>query len=292
MNYKTLHLHYDADQVFYKICFALASGGYQVVDGNGKKYKFGSHSEAREYVKANDLTLDNIFKMEEKDLGLDLVSKTIHSFIAKITQSCVDQYLAQADDNDEVDSVEVFYYLTGPINFRHALYPRYKEARKELVKPKYHSESKEKAIKEWGFILTDGLEADDLVSIGHTTSLANGFCSVIISIDKDLKTVPGWHFDPNKSKLYNVTEFEAARFFFGQCLTGDVIDGIPGIKGYGPVKTFKAFEGCTTEDELFDRVKVIYEKSFGEGWEHQLNMVMRLLWMVRDIKNYDPPYSV
>ncbi len=288
----TLHIHYDADQVFYKICHALASGGYQVVDHQGKKTKFGSYSEAKEFVKANGLTLDDLYKLEEKDAGLRVVQRTVKSFFERITQSCIDQFIAQVDINNDIEDTECFYYLTGPANFRLSLYPQYKFNRKELVKPKYHSETRDLALHHWGFILKDGLEADDLTTIGHTKSLKKGYESIIISIDKDLNTVPGWHFNPNKAKLYFVSELEAARNFFTQCLTGDMTDGIPGVKGYGPVKSNEALGNCESAEEMLEIVSQVYKKTYKETWQVQLNTVMRLLWMVRDPKNYDPIYSV
>ena len=57
---------------------------------------------------------------------------------------------------------------------------------------------------------------------------------VVVSDDKDLKTIPGKLYRPTLDEKMDITEQEANRYFLTQCLTGDATDGYLGIPGVGP----------------------------------------------------------
>ena len=61
---------------------------------------------------------------------------------------------------------------------------------------------------------------------------------IIVSTDKDMATVPGWHYNPNKDAdgPRYVDAMSAQRFLQWQVLTGDPTDGYKGAKGIGPKK--------------------------------------------------------
>lgn len=79
-------------------------------------------------------------------------------------------------------------------------------------------------------------EADDAIAIEATKNRDE---VVICSIDKDLRQVPGFHYNFVTNKIDYVTEDEGNRFFYRQILTGDRIDNVPGVGGIGPVKAEK-----------------------------------------------------
>jgi len=83
----------------------------------------------------------------------------------------------------------------------------------------------------------DDLEADDLVCF-----LQDPEKTFIASIDKDLKQVPGYHFDLKRRVLYYTSEEEGFDLLIKQCLSGDSTDGIPGLKGCGPKAIIKISE--------------------------------------------------
>ena len=58
----------------------------------------------------------------------------------------------------------------------------------------------------------------------------------MISYDKDLDQIPGWHYNWYHDKMYHVEPHQANRFLACQCLAGDMTDNIPGVKGIGPKK--------------------------------------------------------
>jgi DNA polymerase-1 len=88
-------------------------------------------------------------------------------------------------------------------------------------------------------IVIDGLEADDVMGILATTDRFIGE-SVVVTLDKDLRTVPGVHFNPLKdTKPLRVTDAQADYWWLTQALTGDTTDFYKGIPGCGPKKAEK-----------------------------------------------------
>jgi 5'-3' exonuclease len=107
--------------------------------------------------------------------------------------------------------------------------------------------------------------------------------TVICTIDKDLKMVPGWHYNWNTDEKVFVTEVEGLRWFYKQCLTGDMTDNIKGLHGVG-AKSALVSKLDAMEDELtmFEHVYEQYEKRFGSYAEQFLIENGTLLWMMKD----------
>lgn len=124
------------------------------------------------------------------------------------------------------------YYLTGKGNYRDAaaVTQPYKAGRPP--KPEHYLAIREYMIKNYGAIVVDGMEADDMLGIRQTQDPNED--TVIVSIDKDLLMVPGKHYDWVKDVHKTVTEGEGIRHFWKQMLTGDSVDNIKGLKGIGP----------------------------------------------------------
>jgi 5'-3' exonuclease len=74
------------------------------------------------------------------------------------------------------------------------------------------------------------LEADDILCMLQDED------TFIYSEDKDLRQVPGTHYDLSTGKFIEVSESEALKFLMTQMITGDTVDNISGLKSYGIVK--------------------------------------------------------
>ena len=133
-------------------------------------------------------------------------------------------------------------YLTGKNNYRSeiATEQTYKGNRKDARKPVHYDSLREYLVSKWGFTVIDGQEADDAMGIKAYDLPEDSSC--IMTIDKDLDMIRGWHYNFVKEDLYYVTEKEAIKNFYIQILTGDRVDNIPGLKGVGPVKAKKILE--------------------------------------------------
>ncbi len=114
-----------------------------------------------------------------------------------------------------------------------------------VVKEKYQS-----------FVKPD-LEADDLISVLQTEN------TFIYSQDKDLRTVPGSHWDIKTNRLIEVDPQDALKFLMYQMCAGDSADNIPGFPGMGPAKTSKFMQDSKGITSLPSEVFLLYMKEFG-----------------------------
>jgi len=156
---------------------------------------------------------------------------------------------------EETRSTYYDIYLSGDNNFRYKVNPEYKANRKDSEKPPFLQELREYLVTEWKAQVTEGIEADDALGIAQTFSPDT---SVICSIDKDLKQIPGNHYNFVKKEWDSVDPWKGLKFFYEQLLIGDTADNIFGIRGIGPKKAASALSWCETEQELFETVRDMY----------------------------------
>jgi len=146
-------------------------------------------------------------------------------------------------------------------NFREDFFPEYKEGRRDsdsygpLLKTFIRQYFKDN----YTTYTRSGLEADDILGILMTDCRYKNDCTkIIMTIDKDLNTIPGQHYNLNTGKSYNVTEEEANNFFYQQIISGDATDGIPGCPTYGPKKAQKVID-TTPKEKLWSAIVKTYE---------------------------------
>jgi DNA polymerase-1 len=173
---------------------------------------------------------------------------------------------------DELRCDDYKAYITGKGNFRNdiAVTEPYKGNRKDAKRP-VHYVAIRNHLQRLGAELVEGQEADDAVAIEATNT--GGW---IVSIDKDLDQVAGWHYNFVKKEEYYVTEEEGLRNLYIQVLTGDRIDNIIGLKGIGPKKAAKLLEDCKTEREYYEACLKAYD-----GNELRVIENLNLLWLRR-----------
>lgn len=151
-------------------------------------------------------------------------------------------------DLPEVQTWEL--HLTGFNNFRnqYAVTAPYKGNRKGNDKPVHYHVLRDYLVHSWGAVVHDGIEADDMLAI-RATELGDD--SVIVTLDKDLDQVVGWHYNFTKKIKYYVKEDEARFNFYKQFLTGDTVDNIVGAYRIGP-KTADKLLKDKTESEMWE----------------------------------------
>lgn len=126
-------------------------------------------------------------------------------------------------------------------NWRMGVYPDYKGKRSVTKRPGCYGELRRHLMSHRKAVIWKRLEADDLVGILATDLSGSDRNRVIVSIDKDLLTVPGLHYNPRKPEkgVFEVTRAEAFLNHMRQTLTGDAVDNYPGCPGVGPKKAEK-----------------------------------------------------
>tara|TARA_R110002051_G_scaffold238028_1_gene298854 strand:+ start:3164 stop:3856 length:693 start_codon:yes stop_codon:yes gene_type:complete len=123
-------------------------------------------------------------------------------------------------------------------NFRKIYWPQYKEHRNSIAKPDSLSDIIDSMKALYKSVYTEHIEADDLMG-----RMASAGLAVAVTIDKDLRSTPGWHWNPDKEwEARRITEEQADRFFYKQWMMGDSTDKIPGIPKVGPVKADRILE--------------------------------------------------
>lgn len=123
--------------------------------------------------------------------------------------------------------------LSDDLNFRKEVYPGYKANRKDVVKPVGFKAAKRFLAKEYMTVRRPGLEADDVMGITATKPDNIGGI-IIVSDDKDMRTIPGRLY--RNGTVEEIDVEEADMNFFVQVLTGDSTDNYPGCPGIGPKK--------------------------------------------------------
>lgn len=188
-----------------------------------------------------------------------------------------------------IGSVE--YYITNaPKSVRRQISPIYKANRK----PNKWVNAIRKYLIEMDFAITHPeFEADDLI-FDRALELGEQNC-IILTMDKDLKQIPGIHFNYYRPKVVNengekisgdcvglsvVTKEEAEYTFWLSMLTGDHGDNIKGIKGLGPKKGEAILKGKT---DLKETVINQYKGFYGMNWETEFKTNYRLLGLGKNL---------
>jgi 5'-3' exonuclease len=174
----------------------------------------------------------------------------------------VTKILLAIEDKGFMVNNTVFCFTTCKNNFRKELEPTYKANRKKTPFVKWVYKLKNYAIdklEEEGQDVhySDTLEADDIISM-IARNLPKPERLIIASLDKDLKQIPGCHFDYKQLKGVDIdmesgeeyeykyykgfsftSEDEGNYLLMKQLLVGDTADNIKGVKGIGKVKATK-----------------------------------------------------
>jgi len=191
----------------------------------------------------------------------------------------------------ETESDEYKCFLTGPGNFRYDIYPEYKANRKDKPKPVHLQACRDFLVESWNAIISNGNEADDLIGI-EATACDDMMGYIICSIDKDLKQIPGNHWNfVTKDKVF-VTPLDGLKSFYKQLILGDVSDNIPGYDGKARQKWPKFMQGyhdmidnLADEIDMYEYVRNIYTND-----AHNIILNGKLLFIQRkEGEHWVPP---
>jgi DNA polymerase-1 len=156
---------------------------------------------------------------------------------------------------EKLQADDIVMALTDRANYRRILNPDYKSNRSKSRLPIILKQVKKWIIEEMDGQLWPNLEADDVISILATDKKMDEE-TIIVSIDKDFKSVPGIYYDFNKDETHHVSQEEADRYHLIQTLTGDATDGYSGVPKVGAVTAKRLLE---KEGYEWDVVKKCYE---------------------------------
>jgi hypothetical protein len=291
----------DADTIIYAAAAMIQSNVVIATHINsGKTKEFRNVTAFRAFLKEKD------GKWHENDFAIEVVT-------------CLDQDVRGAFRcvKDKIDSIiaqpwcrNAELFIGGEGNFRKeaAVTLPYKGNRG--VKPLAFNDTYEYFLKKYKAITTvcHGEEAEDGVAVrawsGWEHAMHRGEYIfnpyVICRVDKDLKQVPGFHFNYNRQEqgVELIDETQAAYWFWLQMLMGDPTDNIQGLqnlhyntaerygvrkggRGVGEATAEKMLLGAATEKEMAYRVREAYQEFYGDDWEESFNEQGVLLRMRR-----------
>jgi 5'-3' exonuclease len=199
-------------------------------------------------------------ELEPLDVALARVDKHMHDILEA---TGAEQYKA---------------FISGQHNFRYEVNPMYK-ANRVAPQPVHREACKDYLITEWKASVTDGYEADDALGINQTED------TIICSIDKDLRMIPGKHYSwpilrkgvvIREAKISSVTELEGFKAFFSSLFVGDTSDNIIGVRGIGAVKAKKMIDPLTSEKAMFNTARAAYDN------DERFLMNADCLWIWRE----------
>lgn len=235
---------------------------------------------------------------EDDDMSRRMITRTAHKQITELMRAA--------------DCDKYILFLTTKTNFRDDLVDDYKANRQDLERPVNLAWAKRWALDDLNTSYHKKLEADDLIGI-HS-----GENTVVWSLDKDLRQIPGEHLDDATQKLITVTElgkledrgkkiyFDGLAGFYYQLLIGDSTDHIVGCgkreetvyksgakkgetyvkrKGIGPKAAVQILLNAAIlgdpEVNMLDAVKQCYEEVHGNDWQKHMETQAQLLFMIR-----------
>lgn len=175
---------------------------------------------------------------------------TLHAYEQDV-QTHLDDYHHQLMETLGAD--HAIYCLTdSDANWRKDILPSYKGNRKDVRKPLMLPWARDYLMLNYDTFLRPNLEGDDVMGILAThPNLIAADEKIIVSIDKDMKTIPGWVFNEAKDEEPRwITPEEAEWWHMYQTLTGDTTDGYSGCPGIGPKSAEKILENPRRLEEV------------------------------------------
>jgi DNA polymerase-1 len=197
-----------------------------LLDGDVFAYKAASSSECAIQWDENTYTLD---------ANLDEAKDHVDSHIAAVKK--------------ELKATTVIIALSdiGSGYWRRRVLPSYKMNRKATRKPLVLQPLRQYLIDKYKAKLKPLLEGDDVLGILATHPTLIPGEKIIVSVDKDMKTIPGRFYRnlEGKEEMFVITRSEADYNHMLQTLTGDTTDGYKGCPGVGPVAAAKILNAAT-----------------------------------------------
>lgn len=252
------------------------SGMTTLIDGDIVAYRCAAH---RPYIlnKSGEPYKGPSGKFVKRDASLE-------ECLAKVDET-IEEILEETSFYNRSRNFKV--YLTGSGNFRYDIAKThvYKGNRSGAEKPYFLPKVRECLIDKYSAQVSNGEEADDLISIEAT---ALGVNAIIASIDKDFLQIPGLHYNLTSKKFTNIDHLTAMKNFYKQVLTGDTADNIVGLYRVGPVTAEGMVADCKKEEDLWNVVVDAYGGDIARIVENA-----RLLWLRRvEGELWNPPVPV
>jgi len=250
------HLLVDGDIVAYR-CAAVAEKTRYLVYADGSCTYHDNAKDAQSEIKTLGVgTVWSRKDLQPLEHALNAAHITLDSIIKRFPNG----------------STKV--YLSGERNFRDNVWVTKKyKGNRDTPKPTHLKGVREYLVSRWDAVVSQNQEADD--DIGIDSRLGE---TIVVSTDKDLDQIPGWHYNWVKEEVYYVDVYDAEMFMWEQVISGDATDNIPGLPGWGPVKARGYMEQRSPERTLHDHVYDLFkQEGFGYEYFDEMCKLVRIL---------------
>lgn len=268
----------DGDIIVYRSAFACEQGKYDIFDTGGNLVEsFQYKCDVKNWIEEQQRC-----DLEEQGESKEYVVEhqtvvTADSEEAKSIAKCMVQDILLFNKANSYD----IFLSGGGSTFRHKLDKDYKAHRVRV--PVYKDVVRDYLVDTFKAEITPSThEADDL--LGITQYNFDPYETIICSIDKDLRMIPGRHYNILTRAKSTVSKEEAMSNFLRQMLIGDRVDNIKGIKGIGEKKA-KLIVDNFPKRNPFDLIAECYEIN-GLTVE-QMDTTARLLWILRTFEDIE-----
>jgi hypothetical protein len=282
---------------------------------------FAYEYEVQDFLEAEGIHEDEYTKTIWVDPLAESHAMQITKTALSTVVSAVKGFLNE-DENLRGHDIEVEVYLSGSTNFRNkvATIPTFKKDGTEVAgykanrtnneRPYWYAAIRKYMVEYWGATVFEGIEADDALAIAQWAEDEYDPQTIICTIDKDLRNVPGWHYNVLKKTDEHISYNLAQLNFYRQILTGDSTDNIPGLYRVGKGAAEKLLHENMSQQTMYDVCLEQYQINlakyperhgrYGEGHEMGAPLVeaaklsllenARLLWMLQhEDQAWTPP---
>lgn len=174
------------------------------------------------------------------------------AFLTNKLEYCIVSALEKKQYNGSFETIFCFSDDNG--SFRRKILPTYKMNRTGRRKPLCYQALKQWVKDNYTYCQKPSLEADDCIGILATMKKNKGN-AIIISGDKDMKSIPAYFYDFIHDDFKDVSEKDADLWFYTQTLTGDATDGYTGCQGIGKVNAQRILKNNPTWTAVVDTYK-------------------------------------
>lgn len=188
---------------------------------------------------------------------------------------------------DRFETNEYTIALSHHKNFRKEINPQYKANRKDKKLPIVYKPLRQWVEQEYNIFCREYLEGDDILGILATSKvIIRNTNKIIVSLDKDMKTLPCKYYNNKRDESIIVSEQEANYNHMLQTLTGDNADNYKGLTGCGLKTAEKIISKDMSYKQMWQAVVEAYIKKGSLEQDALLNARM-----ARVLRNYDYDYE-
>lgn len=206
----------------------------------------------------SDIVAYKVASISEVDFDWDNDGDTVYATDDAKAIREAEIYMRQIAD--KLDADRVIVCLSDDVNWRKELWSGYKGNRTNLRKPELLQYVKKHLAAEWPSYQRPRLEADDIMGILATHLRLVPGEKIIVSEDKDLRTVPARVYNPRYPErgIQEISELDADRLHMWQTMVGDPVDGYLGCRGIGEKSEYAQEILFADRENLWDIVLEAY----------------------------------